>query len=43
MEAAHCGGMKAVGIGTSENLPEADVIIPGFAGVTIEKLEEILK
>lgn len=43
VEAAHCGGMKAVGIGTYENLPEADVIISGFAGVTIEKLEEILK
>lgn len=43
VEAAHCGGMKAVGIGTYENLPEADVIIPGFAEVTIEKLEEILK
>ena len=42
VEAAHRGGMKAVGIGTVENLPEADVIIPGFVGVTIEELEKLL-
>ena len=42
VEAAHRGNMKAVGIGTAENLPEADVIIPGFLGVTIEDLEKLL-
>lgn len=43
IEAAHRGGMKAVGIGTFENLPEADVLIPGFAGAAMEDLEELLK
>lgn len=30
IEAAHRGGMKAVGVGTQENLPEADRLISGF-------------
>lgn len=38
LEAAHRGGMKAVAIGSEENLPEGDVIIPGFAGTTIDEL-----
>lgn len=42
IEAAHRGGMKAVGIGKIENLFEADVLIPDFVGVTIEQLEELL-
>ena len=42
VEAAHRGGMKAVGIGVLENLPEADTIIPGFAGITIEEIEKKL-
>lgn len=42
VEAAHRGGMKAVGIGDIENLLEADTIIPGFAGITIEEIEKKL-
>ena len=38
LEAAHRGGMKAVAIGTAENLPEGDVIIPGFSGITVDDL-----
>lgn len=39
IQAAHAGGMQAVGIGTVEALPEADFHLPGFAGVTIEDVE----
>lgn len=34
IEAAHRGGMKAVGIGSARKLPSADLTIPGFSGVT---------
>lgn len=34
IEAAHRGGMKAVGVGRKEDLPEADAWISGFAGLT---------
>lgn len=37
VQAAHAGGMLAVGIG--ENLPEADCHLSGFAGVRIEEVE----
>ncbi|MGB8452797.1 MAG: beta-phosphoglucomutase [Anaerocolumna sp.] len=40
IEAAHNGGMTAVGIGTKENLPNADICISGFEDISIE---EILK
>lgn len=43
IEAAHAGGMQAVGIGSRERLPEADFNIEGFSGITIEELEEKLK
>ena len=36
--AAHNAGMIAVGIGSPENLPEADTTMPGFAGVTPQTL-----
>ncbi len=42
VQAAHAGGMRAVGIGTPENLPEADIVIPGFAGMSSEILEDRL-
>lgn len=42
VEAAHRGNMLAVGIGTIENLPEADIVIPGFEGVTVDELVEKL-
>lgn len=34
IRAAHNGGMLAVGIGTAENLPEADILLPGLDGIT---------
>lgn len=39
IEAAHAAGMKAIGIGSKELLPEADYNMPGFDGMTIEMLE----
>ncbi|SOE23610.1 beta-phosphoglucomutase [Spirosomataceae bacterium TFI 002] len=40
IEAAHAANMKAIGIGTTENLPNADYIIPSFEGL---KIADILK
>ena len=39
VRAAHNAGMKAVGIGTRENLPEADIVIEGLQNVTPDELE----
>ena len=36
--AAHNAGMIAIGIGSPENLPQADTTMPGFAGVTPQAL-----
>lgn len=45
--AAHNAGMFAVGIGTFENLPDADMVLPGFRNITIEeivtKIQEVKK
>ena len=38
IEAAHRGGMRAVGIGTPQRLPEAELTAPGFAGLTPAEL-----
>ena len=35
IQAAHAAGMMAVGVGSAENLAEADIIISGFAGISI--------
>ena len=43
IEAAHRGGMKAVGIGKEEQLKEADIVIPGFAGADILSLERKMR
>lgn len=40
IEAAHAAGMKAIGIGTAENLPNADLILASFQGVDITELLE---
>lgn len=40
VEAAHRAGMKVVGIGSPELLPEADILIPGFEGIRIEDIEK---
>ena len=39
IEAAHRGGMRAVGIGRAEQLEEADIVIPGFEDADIRILE----
>ena len=38
IEAAHRGGMKAVGIGSPEVLAEADLVVPGFTQLTLDQL-----
>ena len=38
VEAAHNGGMKAVGIGDPANLPGAEMHIPGLYAATIEEI-----
>ena len=42
LEAARAGGMRAVGIGSPERLPQAEVCLPGFEGVTAEEVETLL-
>lgn len=42
IEAAHAGGMQAVGIGSKELLPDADMNIPGLECITIEQIEKLL-
>ena len=43
IEAGHRGGMRCVGIGKEEDLPEADYLISGFAGVSFNTILETLK
>ncbi len=38
IEAGHRGGMRCVGIGKKEDLPEADYLISGFEGVTFDTI-----
>lgn len=38
IQAAKAGGMKAIGVGAVENLPEADFVIATFDEMTIERL-----
>lgn len=38
IRAAHSGGMTAVGVGTKDRLPEADDVISGFYGKTVEDI-----
>lgn len=42
IQAAHRGGMKAIGIGTARQLPAAELTIPGFAGITPSALMALL-
>lgn len=42
IEAAHAAGMKAVGIGSKELLPEGDIHTSTFEGIVIEDLEKII-
>ncbi len=43
VEAAHNGGMKAVGIGTKENLPNADLCISGLENISVGELLKQMK
>jgi beta-phosphoglucomutase len=38
IEAAHAGGMAAVGVGTAENLPEADWLVPGLHALDVDAM-----
>ena len=41
VEAAHNGGMKAVGIGSPQVLTEADLVVSGLDKMSLEKLREL--
>src|SRR3569623_1243306 len=41
VEAAHNGGMKAVGIGSPQVLTEADLVVSGLDKMSLEKLKEL--
>ena len=41
IEAAHNGGMKAVGVGSARVLTEADLVISGLSEMTLEKLKAL--
>lgn len=43
IEAAHNGKMFCIGIGTKENLADADILIPGFENFTINDFERMMK
>jgi len=38
IEAARRAGMKALGIGTPERLPDADVVVPSLSAISIDRL-----
>ena len=42
IEAAHAGGMPAVGIGDKKDLPEADLCLPGLQGADLSEIERCL-
>ena len=42
IEAALRGGMKAIGVGSKENLSNAPIIIPGFKGMNLEQLNSLI-
>ncbi|MFT4031998.1 MAG: beta-phosphoglucomutase [Siphonobacter sp.] len=41
IEAAHRGGMKAVGVGSPAVLTEANLVISGFVGLSLQALETV--
>jgi len=43
IEAAHNGGIKAVGIGLKDILAKADEVLPGFEGITIDDVVALLQ
>jgi len=38
IEAAHAGGMAAVGVGAAENLPGADLLVPGLYALDVDAM-----
>jgi beta-phosphoglucomutase len=38
IEAAHRAGMKALGIGTKDRLPNAEIVIPNLAAISVDNL-----
>jgi beta-phosphoglucomutase len=43
VQAAKAAGMKCVGIGKREELNRADMVIPGFEGISIEDILEVIE
>lgn len=43
IEAGRRGGMRCVGIGNKEDLPEADYLMPGFDGVRFETIRKFFE
>lgn len=43
VKAAKTGGFKAIGIGSSTNLYEADYVLPGFANISYNTIFELYK
>ncbi|WP_238883950.1 beta-phosphoglucomutase [Clostridium sp. YIM B02551] len=41
IRAAHNGGMKVIGVGSEENLSEADLVIKGFEGISTDILSKL--
>lgn len=41
IRAAHNGGMKVIGVGSEENLSEADLVIKGFEGISTNILSKL--
>ncbi|MBL4931273.1 beta-phosphoglucomutase [Clostridium paridis] len=41
VRAAHNGGMKVIGVGSEENLSEADIVIKGFEGISTDILSKL--
>jgi beta-phosphoglucomutase len=38
IEAAHRAGMKALGIGTKDRLPNAEIVIPNLSAMSVDDL-----
>lgn len=43
IEGAIAGGMRSVGIGKPEILSRADLVVPGFAGLSPERIRDLLR
>ena len=41
IEAARNAGMHCIGIGTKEDLPDADLVVPSLASITLEQITQL--